>query len=124
MIAKFVYESLIDVLKPKTSDEIIKNLSKLSQKNKNKALFNAIYRNNINLVKLLLDNGANINAKTEDGYPIFMSTSSKSLDLIELLIKNGVNTNVTDLAGNSPLDIAFQEGDYKLIELLKKYNIS
>jgi len=54
MKAKFIYESLEDILRPKTQQEIINNLSNLSQQELDKKLVRASVNGHVEVVRLLL----------------------------------------------------------------------
>lgn len=65
----------------------------------NTALTKAIEKDNIGMVQVLLDKGAEINP-TNKNAPIFSATSA---DMIEFLIKKGASVNTQDSLGNSML---------------------
>jgi ankyrin repeat protein len=77
---------------------------------------------NIEIVKLLLDFGADIDAKNSYStiYPIFDTLSSKKLDntllIIELLIDKGADKDVVDSFGNTLLHQAIEKESMELIE--------
>jgi ankyrin repeat protein len=87
-------------------DESLKNnyslseLDKLQINNVNSLGWSALAiacgysKNNDNLIKMLLDAGANINLQTNDGYtPLFISTCINSEKRTEMLIKAGADLN-------------------------------
>lgn len=56
------------------------------------------------IIKLFVNNGANINIKNKFGKtPIFKYTIQNNYDLLEAAIKNGADVNVLDLNKKSPL---------------------
>jgi len=97
MRAKLVCENIGNILKPKSKEDIIKDLGNLSQKEKNKNLFNAIFNNNIEEVKLLIEAGANVNAKDEYGYiPLIIASANNYKEIVKLLIEANVNVKNED----------------------------
>jgi ankyrin repeat protein len=72
---------------------------------------------------LLIDAGADVNAKTLDGTTNLMEKVSGfwhlySLDIIKLLIKAGADLNAKDNNGNTPLSIAKPQGNFGVVQLL------
>lgn len=71
------------------------------------------------MVKLMLDNGADPNIATSDGTTPLMSASvGKDLDIIKLLIKYGAKINVQDDAGQSALTYSIIGSSLNVIKLL------
>ena len=81
---------ITDVLKPKDHDEIIRDLSKLSQEVKNIKLLGASRNGQKDVVELLLKGGADVNAIDEDGRtPLMRASRYGHKDVVELLKKYG-----------------------------------
>jgi ankyrin repeat protein len=88
MKTKLVKKNLNDILKPKLKEDIIKDLSNLSQEEKNIKLRIASYNGYLDLVKLLINNGADVNAKNNFGFTSLMLASvNDHMDIVNLLIK-------------------------------------
>jgi ankyrin repeat protein len=83
-------------------------------------LITAIGGKNINLVKLLLNHGANINEKTEfaNVSPLHRSSAIGSRDICQLLITYGADVNAEAKYGQTPLHLATQYGHQDIVELL------
>ena len=65
---------------------------KLSEK-----LFQAVFNNDINEVKYLVEEGANVNAKNANGTTlIHFAASCGFLDVVEYLVEKGANVNAKD----------------------------
>jgi ankyrin repeat protein len=111
-----------DLLVPKSKEIIIKELSNLSQRKRNKRLFDASYNGYLDIVKLLIENGADINAKNEYDYNSLMLASKNGfIDVVSLLINNGADINVENEYGSTALTYAFKYNNKYIIELLKKH---
>ena len=85
-------------------------------------------------VQVLLDKGANVNAKDDEGFtPLHQAAEWGHIEIVELLIASGayVNAQITDippegafipLTGMTPLDLAgFECGCPEIVELLTKH---
>jgi ankyrin repeat protein len=76
------------------------------------------------VVKLLLENGANVNIQDDNGYTALHFASKENLlDVAKLLLEHGANTNTQDVHGNTPLFWAVfkSKGEGKMIKLLLRY---
>lgn len=76
----------------------------------------------IDIVKLLVKNGADIQILNENGQNLLHITvfSFVNLNVIEFLITEGLSTNSIDFEGRSPLHFACQRGCLPVIDLLLK----
>ncbi len=63
----------------------------------------AIRNNEINKVKTLIKQGADVNQRNGDYYPIISASYGDNWEIVELLIKSGANVNIKDSDGNSAL---------------------
>jgi len=130
MRAKFVYESLNDIFKPKSYEEINKNLSTLS---KNERILQLMYNSrdgNLEIVKTLIENGLDINSKLYDGNtPLMAACRNIHFDVAEFLLKNGADVNAKNIYKYTALEYLLEIMDnesntnniFKLINLLKNY---
>ncbi|KAK3101776.1 hypothetical protein FSP39_006268 [Pinctada imbricata] len=85
-------------------------------------LHRACYNGHTDMVRLLLANGANIEAKTIDGWhPIHSAARWNQAQVISVLIENGADINATTKGGQTPLHLASSQKDSKetLIILLQ-----
>jgi len=82
------------------------------------------FRNNgRDIRKLLVKNGADVNAKNQEGISPFLrecegNGSKESKELVELMINRGADVKATDNNGNTPLLYACRGRNKELIELL------
>ena len=99
------------------------------------ALIHAAAYNNIELLKWLVKNGANINFQDRIGYAaLHFAGQNKYVDIAAFLLKSGANPNIQDIHGNTPLWKAiFESVDEKRVvkllldhganpNLINKYN--
>ena len=71
-------------------------------------------------VALLVENGADVNAKNSDGKPVIFSalvgTHSIDLEVLKFFISKGADVNIRDAQGNTPLFYAF--GNQEAVDIL------
>lgn len=79
---------------------------------------------NIEVIKTLIKNGANINAKggRHNYTPIFNSSGLGDIGAMKILIEHGANVNARDDFGETPLMAAAEWGRTKSIRLLIENN--
>jgi ankyrin repeat protein len=81
---------------------------------------------NLDIIKVLLANGANVNSKNRYStfYPIFDVLTSMvkkdSFQIVKLLIDKGVDIDAVDSFGNTALHYAVEKENLDLIELIIK----
>jgi len=81
----------------------------------------------MDMTKLLLLYGANVNATDKDGRTaLFIAVTQGHIDMVKLLLTNSANPNVQDNLGDSPLHAIFEEllvteGHEEMSELLLTY---
>jgi uncharacterized protein len=76
---------------------------------------------NLEIVKLLLDSGADINAVSKNGFsatPLQGAAAFKKIDLAQLLIARGANVNCRGEEGGSPLHEVAGNGQLEFAKLL------
>lgn len=80
------------------------------------------YNGNMNILKMLISNGADVNAKTEDGStPVHYATHEVQIGFLEHLLKNGANVDEKEENGSTALHIAAENDYCDFVELLLKY---
>lgn len=92
----------------------------------NNALFNAVDNamedGSLDEVKKLLDSGANVNAKNEDGETaLHLAARWNIYELVKCLADHGADVNAKDCYGDSVLHIAARWGDLKVIQCLVEH---
>jgi ankyrin repeat protein len=78
----------------------------------------AALENNKEIAELLIAEGADVNAKGEDGFtPLHLFATWGHKEIIELLIAAGADVNAKDKDGRTPLDMTFG----KTADLIRKH---
>ena len=86
---------------------------------KNIALQEACYAGNLDIVKFLIDIGADVNAWIGTrGTALLSATLANHKQIAELLIANGADVNRRNYIGQSILHFACQEGNKEIVQLL------
>ena len=68
------------------------------------ALIHAAAYNNLELLKWLIEKGANVNHQDRIGYcALHFAGQNKLVDIAKFLLENGADPNLQDIHGNSPL---------------------
>ena len=83
----------------------------------------AVVTNDIPAVQVLIDNGAAVDAKGEDGFTaLHWATIKRNHAAIRVLLSRGANPGIKNGFGASPIDIATKSNDLESIELFKRMN--
>lgn len=84
------------------------------------ALHWAVYQDNLELAKVMLDAHANVNAVTRNGAitPLFMACQNGNAPMIELLLAHGADANGANSFGTTPLMIAAASGSGQAVKVL------
>ncbi|MGL9758302.1 MAG: ankyrin repeat domain-containing protein [Wolbachia sp.] len=85
----------------------------------------AVLGHHTNIVKYLLDYGADVNAKAteifKDFTPLHMAVNQGYYDIVAVLLeKGGINVNARDQRGSAPLHFAGKNGCTNIVKLLLK----
>ncbi|QRI42761.1 ankyrin repeat protein [Mudlarkpox virus] len=85
-------------------------------------LFYAVKKDDYDMVKLLLDNGANVNVQDSVGYSClhFAGIHNSSTEIISTLIQYGTELNSCDWVGRTPLHVFVIESNFEAVKLLLK----
>jgi ankyrin repeat protein len=77
------------------------------------------------LLSLLIERGANLDAKKVGGITALHLASHKGrLDAVELLVTHGATKNPTDVHGRTPLHYAMKEGRHAVATFLLQYQLN
>ncbi|WED23457.1 ankyrin repeat domain-containing protein [Vibrio sp. JC009] len=86
------------------------------------ALHAAMFQNNTEIVRLLVDAGYDVNAVgPSNGYtPLHDAVWADNLPALKILVENGGDTRIKGLDGNTPLEKARKEGKDEIVVYLSK----
>ncbi|MCR4940007.1 MAG: ankyrin repeat domain-containing protein [Treponemataceae bacterium] len=86
------------------------------------AVMDAVWKSSLDIVKLLVEKGANLNYIANDGQTaIIVATGASNPLICELLVKNGADPEYKDRMGMSALDYAQLFKKNELVKLYKEY---
>ena len=109
--------------------------NKASVKDNPELLNTAVKKNCIEIIEILLQHGADINASDKYGITALHCTASDKCvdeytdannineDIAKLLLSRGANVNAQTNSGKTILDSAIYDGNVKVVELLLEYNV-
>jgi hypothetical protein len=79
---------------------------------------------NLELIDLLIKNGANVNARDSKGETaLLISIKNRNSIMAGYLKKNGANIEIENNKGVSPLSLAGDKNDFEMVRLLLGYHI-
>jgi uncharacterized protein len=85
------------------------------------ALMASAYKGNTEMVKLLLENGANPNLTDANGQTVLMmAITVQNIEIIQLLLDKKVDLNVRDNNKKQALDYALMTNNQNIIKLITK----
>jgi len=96
-------------------------MERVQQAKKNKSLFEAAKKGDIEQVKLLISKGADVNAKAKDDRdftPMYYAVQNGHKGIMEVLLANGADINAGDKFGYTPLYPAIWSNDIDTIRFM------
>jgi len=85
----------------------------------NEELFEAVKKEGVEEVRKLLENGADVNAKDNDGYtPLHYAAIKNKVDFARLLVEKGADVNAKSNDGITPLHVAAWGGHVDVARFL------
>lgn len=96
-------------------------------------LHEAVLHENVETVKALIQQGADVNAKSNKGdraTPLYFAVLMNNINMVKILLDAGADPNIENIQGSTPFFEASSGGNRKIIKLLflagadinKKYN--
>uniref|UniRef100_A0AAQ5ZMQ4 Ankyrin 3a n=1 Tax=Amphiprion ocellaris TaxID=80972 RepID=A0AAQ5ZMQ4_AMPOC len=71
------------------------------------------------VVKELVNNGANVNAQSQNGFtPLYMAAQENHLEVVRFLLENSASQSMATEDGFTPLAVALQQGHDQVVSLL------
>ena len=86
-----------------------------------RGLRTAIIENELLRIVILIDKGADVNAKTVSGLTPLIGAANGGLDLVKILVDSGADVNHEDEYGESPMKSALETEDEEIRLDIKKY---
>ena len=112
------YDNIKDLIKSYPED-VVKMLVNEPDKYGNTLLIDAAWEGNEKFVKLLIENGANVNHVAKGGFtPLIAASQNNHFNIVKLLIEKGVNVNHKDQRNMTALYVAAAYGHKKIVKLL------
>lgn len=85
-------------------------------------LHHAAAKGDLNVLKRLVANGADVNSRDERGRtPLHYATNEHRADVMKFLLDNGADANAKDLDGDTPLHDAATAADPNIAQLLLEH---
>jgi len=84
-------------------------------------LHQAVERNSLDIVKILVENGADLEVGNHNNYtPLHVAAQAKNIEIVKYLIEKGADLNAKNNENKTPLDLAKEQGHKEIVELLSK----
>ena len=94
------------------------------EENRMTALHYAVEASRLNVIRLLLELGADIEAATSDGCrALHLASLEGEVEVVRLLLDAGADKECKDLHGLRPLHLAAREGHVGVINILLRYGV-
>ncbi len=101
--------------------ECVRLIADRSREGVNKGLLIAALMGHLDTAKLLLDYGAEVDTRADDGTTALMLAASKgNRDLVSLLLKSGADPTLADKSGVTAASIAREKGETEMVDMLRQ----
>ncbi|MBR5711866.1 MAG: ankyrin repeat domain-containing protein [Thermoguttaceae bacterium] len=88
-------------------------------------LYYAVFVNDLERVKLLIDKGADVNAKdNRDATPLIVAADNNNFEIVKILVENGADVNAKNVDGFTALYSAARNGNLEMVQYLVNQGIS
>lgn len=119
ILLKYIDEIQVEKLKENSFGSVIN----LPEEKGKYPIHYAVEKGNIEVIKLLLDLGANINQKDADGYsPLHYAVISEKTGLVNYIIQKGAEKFILNNRDELPVDIAYNLDNENIVNLLLSKN--
>ncbi|MDR1235455.1 MAG: ankyrin repeat domain-containing protein [Holosporaceae bacterium] len=94
-------------------------IKKIVNRGENTPLHGVAYSGDERMAQVLIDNGAEVNRKNDEGYSsLHIAVMREHTNVVVILLDNKANIDEQGNAGNSPLHIAAMHGRRNVVEIL------
>ena len=90
----------------------------------NTPLYYAIYNDHFHVIQELVDEGVNVNQKTPEGTLLHLAAQRGHVGAASALIRKGAKLELKNAKGKKPLDVAINNGNRKVADLLVRESIN
>lgn len=82
-------------------------------------LHEAVNKDNIEMVKLLVENGVDVNKENEYSYtPLHLAVEKNNIEIVRFLVENKANVNSENEYSSTPLHLAVSKNNIEMVRLL------
>ena len=86
------------------------------------ALITAAFKNRTDVVRYMLDKGADVNKQARQGWTALHHASIKNnTDVMRMLLQHGAIKDIKDKFGSTPIDEAHSRNQKEAVDLLEQY---
>jgi ankyrin repeat protein len=118
-IIKFSYIEILNLFIEKNKETISLNIFEIKDKEGNIALFYAIKFNNLEIVKLILENSNNFLIKNYAGEnALHLAILNNNFEIYKIIIKYINNTNIKTNNNETPLHLAISNKSYEILKYM------
>jgi len=102
---------------------LLKNGAKVNARTVTTPLVKAATKGHSRILEILLQYGADINAKTDksEKTPLYFAAWKGHIRIVEILLQHGADTNAKTSANETPLYVAAGEGHTRIVEILLQH---
>ena len=88
-------------------------------------MIKSISKNNLEVLKLLIENGANVNLiDGSKGTPLIRAIDCNKIEMVEILIENGADINMVDTKLWTLLQRAISSSNSDILQLLIEHKVN
>ena len=122
LVCEALKNKQIEIAKVLLQNEAKVNVNTKSKSNSHTPLHYAVYIESIEIIQILLDKEADINATNKDKRtPLHVAVEHRKEEIVKLLMQRGANVGLIDKYGYTSLHLAAKHGDLKIIQHLINY---
>jgi ankyrin repeat protein len=132
LVSYAAYQDNIDMVKLLLKDDVADDVDDIDDilddqddYKYNQPLIFAVRNENLEMIKLLIDAGADVDAEDRDGKrsALGIAVDMESIPMVELLLKNGANAEYP-VNSETPRDIAECNGEREILKIMKGYALT